>query len=442
LDPASFTALTLGLLLALVVVGVPIMVSLGLACLTGLFILTGSMKIALSLVSATAFEALRDYVFAVIPLFVLMGELMARSGCARDLYTLMDRAFRRLPGHLAVATVAGNAIFAAVVGVSVASAAAFSRIAYPQMVSRGYDKQVALGCVAGSASLGMLIPPSVLMIVWGVLTELSIGKLFLAGFIPGLLAAVLFALYVIQLAVRHPERFGAGGTNAQNASDAPTTGLTRDEWIGGIGTSIVVLLALGGIWFGFFTPTEAAGVGALLALVLAFLKGLTLREFREVVLSSARIAAPILTLLIFAQMYSRMLAMGGVAGQVQQVMTALGLPAWGVLALMIVIWLVLGCFIDSVSIILLTVPIFAPIATQLGIHPIAFAIIGILVIEAGFVTPPFGLIVFTVKSSVPDPDVTLGQIFKGSTAYWVILVTLAWFIYFVPKTATFLPSLM
>ena len=324
MDPASFTALTLGLLLALVVVGVPIMVSLGLACLTGLFILTGSMKIALSLVSATAFEALRDYVFAVIPLFVLMGELMARSGCARDLYTLMDRAFRRLPGHLAVATVAGNAVFAAVVGVSVASAAAFSRIAYPQMVSRGYDKQVALGCVAGSASLGMLIPPSVLMIVWGVLTELSIGKLFLAGFIPGLLAAVLFALYVIQLAVRYPERFGAGGTNAPSASDATITGLTRDEWIGGIGTSIVVLLALGGIWFGFFTPTEAAGVGALLALVLAFLKGLTLREFREVVLSSARIAAPILTLLIFAQMYSRMLAMGGVAGQVQQVMTALG----------------------------------------------------------------------------------------------------------------------
>jgi tripartite ATP-independent transporter DctM subunit len=280
------------------------------------------------------------------------------------------------------------------------------------------------------------------MIVWGVLTELSIGKLFLAGFIPGLLAAVLFALYVIQLAVRYPERFGAGGTNAPSASDATITGLTRDEWIGGIGTSIVVLLALGGIWFGFFTPTEAAGVGALLALVLAFLKGLTLREFREVVLSSARIAAPILTLLIFAQMYSRMLAMGGVAGQVQQVMTALGLPAWGVLALMIVIWLVLGCFIDSVSIILLTVPIFAPIATQLGIHPIAFAIIGILVIEAGFVTPPFGLIVFTVKSSVPDPDVTLGQIFKGSTAYWVILVILAWFIYFGPKTATFLPSLM
>ncbi len=442
MDPATFTVLTLGMLLVLVVVGVPIMISLGIACLTGLVMLTGSMKVALSLMSATAFEALRDYVFAVIPLFILMGELMAQSGCARDLYTLMDRAFRRLPGHLAVATVAGNAVFAAVVGVSVASAAAFSRIAYPQMIQRGYDKQVALGCVAGSASLGMLIPPSVLMIVWGVLTELSIGKLFLAGFIPGLLAALLFAVYVIQLAIRQPERFGAGAVNDGGQAHTAPTPLSRDEWIGGVGTSMVVLLALGGIWFGFFTPTEAAGVGALLALALALLKGLKIQEFREVVLSSARIAAPILTLLIFAQMYSRMLAMGGVAGQVQQMMTALGLAEWGVVALMMLIWLVLGCFIDSVSIILLTVPIFAPIATQLGINPIAFAIIGILVIEAGFVTPPFGLIVFTVKSSVPDPDVTLAQIFKGSTAYWIILVILAWFIFLVPKTATFLPSLM
>jgi tripartite ATP-independent transporter DctM subunit len=436
-----FTALILGALLLLVGLGVPIMVSLGLASIVGIVVLTGSFDIAQALLSNTAFESLRDYVFAVIPLFILMGELMARSGCAKDLYLLMDRLFRRLPARLAVATVAGNAIFAAVVGVSVASAAAFSRIAYPQMVRHNYDKQFALGCIAGSASLGMLIPPSVLMIVWGVVTELSIGKLFLAGFLPGLAVALFYALYAIQLAVRKPHLFGVVVAARGRIEEKPDP-LTKNELIGSIGTSMVILLSLGGIWFGFFTPTEAAGIGALLALVLAWVKGMRFKGVLEAVLETGRTAAPILMLLVFAQMYSRMLAMGGVVAQIQEMMLSLGFAKWAILALMMLIWLVLGCFIDSVSIILLTVPIFAPIAASLGINPLAFAIFGILIIEAGFVTPPFGLIVFTVKSCVDDPDITLGQIFKGATPYWIILLGVAVLIHNIPSIATFLPSLM
>src|SRR6266542_4098006 len=279
----------IGIIVALVVLiflGVHIVVALGIASIAGIALATGSLDIALTTLATTSYQALR----AVLPVFILMGELIGKSRAARDLYVLMNRLLRRLPGRLALATVMGNAIFAFVTGVSIAAAAAFSRIAYPEMVRHGYDKSFALGSVAGSACLGMLIPPSILMIVWGVLTESSIGHLFIAGILPGFTLAGLFCVYILVAALWRPELVGGGvrpPAPAGAAAAAPSGPLppetdrpqpsAREVRISVVGLTIVIVAVLGGIWLGAFTPTEAAGIGTLLAFVLALLKGVRLK---------------------------------------------------------------------------------------------------------------------------------------------------------------------
>ena len=392
----------------------------------------------MAILGNTAYEAVRKDIFAVIPLFVLMGDVISRSGAAGDLYRICDRGLKRLPGRLAIATIAGNTVFAAVTGVSIAAAAAFSRIAYPEMQKLGYKQTFALGAVAGSACLGMLIPPSILLIVWAILTEMSVGALFIAGLLPGLLLALLFAGYVVTSAIRNPE---IAPVSEQNLVDM-TPGEIRSELTGGLGILFLILLVIGGIWGGLFTPTEAAGFGALGALLIGVVKGMRSKEIIEAILQAGKTTAPIMFLLITAQMYSRLLAMGGAVNYIKALFLGLGVDPFVIIALMVVIWIILGMLIDSVSIILLTVPIFAPIAAALGLDPIAFAIFGILVIEAGLLTPPFGLLVYTVKGSVTDPTVSLASIFIGSVPYFFLILLAAFIVLLMPWLATWLPGFM
>ena len=425
-------------LISLIALSVPVVIALGLVSCFGLYFITGNVNVPLSLLNNTAYGAIRDYIFAVIPLFVLMGELISRSGAAEDLYNLINKSLKKIPARLALATIFGNTVFGAVTGVSIASAAAFSKIAYPQMVKFNYNKTVAVGCIAGSASLGMLIPPSILLIVWGVLTEQSIGKLFIAGIIPGIILSFLFAIFCFVLAYFKPDLFGQGSEN-----QSLDVSLTKRQYWGAIGVSFLIVLVLGGIWFGFFTPTEAAGIGALFALILAILKGVSFKEILDSVLETGKISAPILLILICAQMYSRLLAMGGITDALTNVFTSIGGNKFLILFIMVAVWFILGMFIDSVSIILLTVPIFAPIAYKLlGYDPISFAIIGILAIEAGLLTPPLGLCVYTVKGCIVDPDITLGRIFYGSVPYWILLIVLAILVMMYPGIANWLPAVM
>ncbi|MGH6728323.1 MAG: TRAP transporter large permease [Pseudolabrys sp.] len=438
-------------LLVLVALGVHIAVALGIASALGLYLVTGSMHVVTSMLGSTAYSALRDYVFAVIPLFMLMGEFIGRSGAVTDVYKGINRGLRGIPGRLAIATILGNALFSFVTGVSIASAAAFSRISYPEMKRHGYHRGFALGTVAGSSCLGMLIPPSVLMIVWGILTEKSIGQIFLAGVLPGLMIAGLYCLYVLVVAIVRPDIVGAAPAPGRAISTvgAAQVGVIEEEvestrlqaWGSGAGIALVVICVLGGIWFGVFTPTEGAGAGAFIGLIMAILKGMRLRGIIESILSVGRTSAPILVLLVTAQLYSRTLAMTGVTNAIQSVFLGSGLGAGLVLVIMVGIWFLLGMVIDSISIMLLTVTIFEPVAVKLGYDPIAFAIIGILAIEAGLLTPPFGLIVFTVKAAVDDDDITVWEIFKSSTPYWVIMLIGVVLLVMFPKIATLLPSL-
>jgi C4-dicarboxylate transporter DctM subunit len=429
-------------LLALVFAGVHIAIALGAASMLGIWLMTGDFQVVASFLGSTAYEAVRDYVFAVIPLFMLMGEFLAKCGAAGDLFALFNRLTRIVPGRLAIATVISNAVFAFVTGVSIAAAAAFSRIAYPEMKRFGYHKGFALGAVAGSSCLGMLIPPSVLMIVWGILTEKSIGQIFLAGVLPGLLLTLMFVVYIFASALLRPELVGGGVDTRAAAStdDVPLSAFL----VSLAGILIVVVAVLGGIWFGVFTPTEGAGAGALIGLVLGIAKGMRTRDIVDSILAVGRTSAPILLLLVAASLYSRTLAMTGVTRAIQDLFSGAGLTPALVIAIMVLVWFVLGMVIDSISIMLLTVPMFAPIAESLGYHPIAFAIIGILAIEAGLLTPPFGLLVYTVKAATQDedPNLSMVELFKSSTPYWVIIlfamVAIIWF----PAIATVLPDLL
>ena len=439
--------------LALVFAGVHIAIALGITAALGIYLMMGDLEVVRTFVANTAYEALRDYVFAVIPLFMLMGDFLAKCGAARDIFALANRLSRWLPGRLAVATILSNALFGFVTGVSIAAAAAFSRIAYPEMRRHGYRRDFALGSVAGSACLGMLIPPSVLMIVWCVLTEISIGKMFLAGVIPGLVAAGGMIVYVVIAAVLKPELVGeirrplATGAVGADVSAAPIVALPADEQPLGamlFSTLLVVLLVagvLGAIWLGVCTPTEGAGVGAVGALILAVIKGIRPREVWHVVLDVGGTCGPLLLLLFCAQLYSRVLSMTGFTEAAKVFLLGTGAGTWGIFTVMIGIWFVLGCLINSISIILLTVPIFAPIATHLGFDPLAFAIIGIVAIETGLLTPPFGILVFTVKAAVPDRSVQLAEIFRGSVPYWIVLLVVVVALAAFPQLATFLPGL-
>lgn len=442
---ASQMMIIVGVLLALVLFGTHIAVALGITSALGIYLMQEDIEVVRSFISSTAYEGIRDYIFAVIPLFILMGEFLAKSGAARDLFSLVNRLTRWLPGRLGVATVLANAVFAFVSGVSIAAAATFSRIAYPEMKRYGYNRQFSLSCIAGSACLGMLIPPSVLMIVWGVLTEQSIGSLFMAGVVPGLVVVCAYSAYIVGLAVLKPHIVGEGVAPAAAAMSSAVP-LRADEDLGGtlFGTLLVVLLVcgvLGGIWFGFFTPTEGAGVGAVAALGIALIRGMRTREIFDVVLSAGRSSAPLLLLLVMAQLYSRVLSMTGITGAVQAALLDTGLPAIAILGIMILIWFILGCIIDSISIILLTVPVFAPVASSLGYDPLAFAMIGILAIETGLLTPPFGILVFTVKAALPQENVSVGEIFRGSVPFWICLLAVIGAIIAFPQIATWLPNL-
>ena len=438
-------------LVGLVAIGVHIAIALGITSALGIWLVTGAdwyaFRTVQTMLAATAYEAIRAYVFAVIPLFMLMGEFIGKSGTVTDVYRGINRLLRKIPGRLAIATVVGNALFSFVTGVSIASAAAFSRIAYPEMKRFGYHRGFALGSIAGSSCLGMLIPPSVLMIVWGILTEQSIGQLFAAGILPGLLLAFLFIAYVFVFALLRPAAVGIKSgieeTAGKSGSDDEEVS-TLQFLVSLVGIILVIVAVLGGIWFGIFTPTEGAGAGALIGLALAIIKGMRFREIINSILSVGRTSAPILLLLVTAALYSRTLAMTGLANAIEGVFLGSSMAPWMIVGVMVLIWFALGMIIDSISIMLLTAAIFAPIAVQIGYDPIAFAIIAIIAIEAGLLTPPFGLLVYTVKAAISSEgeDVPILEIFKSSTPYWIMMLVGMVLIINFPEIATYLPRLL
>lgn len=420
--------LLIGALVFLVLIGLHIAVALTTVGFAGIWLIREDVDMAMRLMYLSAYNGVADYIFATIPLFVLMGLLVSISNVGKNTFDVAETLLRRLRGGLGVATVAANTVFAAVTGVSIASAAVFTRVAVPEMVNHGYRASFAAGTVAGSSVLGMMIPPSLLLIIYGVLAEQSIGTLFIAGIIPGFVMAAAFAIMIMLMAKFTPGLVFDLKRQAEMASERRTARqLTTTEMLGKlVPIAALVALVLGGLYSGFFTPTEAGGVGAFGAFVIAILRRrLGGGNLWRVLTETGAVSVGILILLVAAGFYSRMLSVAGVPMAISDLVQDAGLGPYGFLFLYVVILLLLGMILDSSSILLIMTPVAVPIAAALDFNLIHFGIITVIAVEIGLLTPPFGISVFTVKTTLNDPKVSVESIFAGSMPYvGVMLVVL------------------
>ena len=433
------TALTLGfvliaLLVALVLLGMQIAFALFAVAFLGIWLIRDNLDLAFRMLELTAYSGIQDYLFATIPLFVLMGLLVSVSDVGRDTFAVAEQLLRRMLCGLGVATVAANTVFAAVTGVSIASAAVFTRVAVPEMARHGYDPSFAAGTVAGSSVLGMLIPPSLLLIVYGVLAEVSIGGMFLAGVIPGLLLAVGFVAMLMVLALAAPRFVFADPTRAERPDLDGAEDMSPGRMLAKLlPIALLVLLVLGGLYSGYFTPTEAGGVGAFGALLIALARrSLGGGRLWQVMRQTGVISVSILLLLIAASFYSRMLSIAGLPNGIADLVREGGLDPLSFLLLYALIIVLMGMILDSTSILLIA----APIAQGMGIDLFQFGIVTVLAVEIGLLTPPFGISVFTVHNTLNDSAVPVERIFLAVAPFIAVMLAVLALVALFPGTAT------
>jgi C4-dicarboxylate transporter DctM subunit len=421
LEPRTIGVAMIALVVGLIVLGLPIAFALLLTGFLGIALIKHDAIIAARTLALAADGTVSDYVFATVPLFVLMGLFVNVSDVGRDAFRAAQRIFGRIYGGLGVATVAANAVFAAITGISIAAAAIFTKIAVPEMVRQGYTPKFAVGLTAGSSLLGMLIPPSLLLIIYGVLAEVSIGALFLAAVLPGILLAVAFAVGVVLMAWLWPSF--VGNVRRERAAPQDDSG-ALGVIVGLLPVVVLIVLVLGGIYGGVFTPTEAGAAGALGAMVIALVRRrLSWPKLWTVMSETGQVSVSILFLIIAASMFSRMLTLTGLPQDMATFLGGTGLGLAGFLAAYLVLLLLLGMLLDSTSIMLIMLPLALPIATALGANLVWFGVVTTIAIEIGLLTPPFGLSVYVIKASMDDPAISLATIFRG--AFPFVLITLA-----------------
>lgn len=432
----DLTRVQLGLLafialFVLVACGMPVAFALIFMSFVAIWAIRNNIAIADSAMGIAAAGAVRSFEFGVVPLFVLMGLVLDRADVGRDAFRVAVLLLRRVRGGLANATVAANAVFAAITGSSIASAAVFSRIAVPPMVEAGYTRRFAVGVVAGSSILGMLIPPSLLLIIYGLVAETSVGALFIAAIVPGVLLALCFGLLNIFL-VTFARKF--------TGDPSPQAG-TEDMSIGAMLSNLapigfLIFLVMGGIYGGFFSPTEAGAIGALGAFLIAALRRrLDWATIRSVVIETGYITSSILFLIVAASLYSRMLALSSIPTQMTQFIGSQELTLIAFCLVYMLLVMLLGMILDSVSILLIVIPIALPVVHALGGDPVWFGIVTIIAVEIGLLTPPFGLSVFVVKGALPDRFASLGDIFLGVAPYVVAMILFTILLILVPGIA-------
>ena len=424
-EPRVIGGAMIFVVLALIALGMPIAIALMLSGFLGLALLKGDVEVATKTLSLAAEGTISEYVFATVPLFVLMGLFVNVSDIGRDAFRAAQAIFGRVRGGLGVATVAANAIFAAITGISIASAAIFSKIAVPEMVRQGYTAKFAVGLTAGSSVLGMLIPPSLLLIIYGVIAEVSIGGLFVAAVVPGIILAAAFALGVVLMAIFAPGFVGEARGSAAGgmAGDAPGDATIGGILLGLLPVFILILLVLGGIYGGVFTPTEAGAAGAFGAMLLALIKRrLSWPKLWEVIRETGQVSVAILFLIIAASTFSRMLTLSELPQDIATFLGGTGLGMFGFLAAYLLLLVILGMVLDSTSILLILLPLALPVVGALGGDLIWFGIVTVVGVEIGLLTPPLGLSVYVIKSSLDDETISLGTIFAG--AFPFVLITL------------------
>ena len=429
-----------GAVLFLVLLRMPIAFSMGLVGMVGLMYET-SFRGAVSMVGRLMIDASQDYGLSVVPLFVLMGLFVNKGGISRELYNVSNSFLGHFRGGLAMATIVACGGFAAICGSSLATAATMSKVAMPEMRKYGYADSLSTASIAAGGTLGILIPPSVILVIYGLLTETSIGKLFVAGIIPGALGILLYLVAVKITVTRNPDAGPAG----PKASWKERMGALSHVW------AVLLLfgLVIGGLYGALdfwplhlaFSPTEAAGMGAAGAFLIALARGgINWKAMREVLEETTLTTASLFAVLIGAWVFSNFVNLAGLPEGLLATVTALDMGPWVVMGLILLIYIALGCIFESMSMLLLTVPIFFPLVTSLGFDPVWFGIIVVVVTEISLITPPVGLNVFVLKGVVGD--VSTGTIFRGVTPFWMMDIVRLILLLVFPMLVRYLPSQM
>jgi len=388
---------------------------------------------ALKIIGHTSMRTVTDYTFGVIPMFLLMGAFVSNSGMSRELFRAANAFLGHLKGGLGIATIAACAGFAAISGSSVATAATFSTVAYPEMRRFNYPQSFATGVIAAGGTLGAMLPPSTVLAVYGIITEQDIGKLFVAGILPGALAAVMYMITVTLIGIARPGFLPSGPKSSWGERIAAV----RDVWA----TLLLFIFVIGGLYGGLFTPTEAGGMGAGGAFIIGVLRGrLDRADIRRSLLQATRTAAAVFTVLIGALLFGYFLTVTQTPQKVTEFLTGLGIGSYGVLGLIMLMYLVLGCLMDALAMVILTVPIIFPVIKELGFDPIWFGVIIVMTVELGLIHPPVGMIVFVIKSVIQD--VTFATIFRGVLPFILTDIIRLIILIAFPIIALWLPSRM
>ncbi len=419
-------------LFILMLARVPVGMAMGLVGVTGYTYIAGGGP-AMKLVSLTSMRTVTDYTFGVIPMFMLMGAFVSASGLSKEMFRAADAFIGHLRGGLGIATVVACGGFAAICGSSVATAATFSVVAYPEMRRFGYPQSFSAGVIAAGGTLGAMLPPSTVLVVYAILTEQDIGKLFMAGILPGLLAMTMYVITVNFIVKLKPDLLPAGA----NKPWSERAVALKTVWA----PLTLFIFVIGGLYGGFFTPTEAGGVGASGAYLLGVLRGkLDRKKTREALLQATRTTSAVFTVLIGALLFGYFLTITQTPQKLTEFLTALGIGRYGVLALMMVMFLILGSLMDSMAMIILTVPIVFPVITAMGFDPIWFGIIIVMTVELGLIHPPVGMNVFVIKSVAKD--VSFSTIFKGVLPFIVTDIIRLTILIAFPIIALWLPQHM
>jgi tripartite ATP-independent transporter DctM subunit len=433
MDPVTVGILGCCLLFLFLLIGLPIAFSLMLVGFLGTTYLA-SLNAALPMVARTVYESASHYPYTIIPLFIVMGSYAEISGISSDLYETFEKWLRRLPGGLGMATIASIAGFSAISGSSVASSAAFGKVAYPEMRRFNYSPRLASGTVAAGATIDFLIPPSLGFVIFGMLTEQSIGKLLISGVIPGLILAGAFMIILYVWVKFNPN---SALNSPEGVSWKEKLSALRGIWE----TVVIFILVIGGIYTGLFTPTEAAGIGATLLFLMALVKKkMDRRILLTALLESIRVSVMVLFLVAGANVFSYFLALSTIPMKVSIWIAGLAISKYVILIIIVLIYLLLGCFLDAISMMILTLPVIFPVALKLGFDPIWFGVVCVLMMGAGLITPPVGLCVYTVASIAKDAP--LEEVFKGALPFLVAILFVTFLITLFPQLALFLPSMM
>ena len=424
--------LAFGAVFVLALLRVPLAFAMGLVGYVGLGLLRGWGPTAAS-AAQVVYDTGFAYTLSVVPLFILMGNLVARAGLAHELFHCAYAFVGHLRAGLAHATIMACAGFGAICGSSIATAATMSKVAYPSMKKLGYADYLSTGVIAAGGTLGIMIPPSTIMVIYGIVTETNIGKLFAAGVIPGLVCAGLLMLGVAWVVYRHPD----AGPPAEPVAWPERWQALRAIW----GVALLVVVVLGGIYGGWFTATEGAGIGASGALAFALARRtLTGRVLLDVLIESARTTAMLFAILIAASIFSSFVNFTSMPGDLKSGITTLGLPPLAVIGAMMLVYVILGTIMEELTMVLLTIPVFFPVVTQLGFDPVWFGVLIVLVVQVGLISPPVGMNMFVMNALLKE--VAMAQIFRGSAIFCVPLVGGLILVLLFPQLALWLPSFM